>query len=204
MARKTFPRKREAHEIAADHWLAKHEAVTGCKVELPVPVEAIVEHTAGLSILWEPIPEPEDAMILGALSPRTKTIVLNETHLNLLSEVMGPERFTLAHELGHWVYDAENPDQLSLDIGGGGDDVFCYHREHKGLEETAQIREINANGFAAALLLPKSLLKGVDVGDVLKSFRSTAHSWGVSQTTLRIRLEKLGLIDDTDAAMLQM
>ena len=203
MARKTFPRKREVHEVAADNMLARHEASTGVAVQLPIPIEAIIEKTVGLSILYDKIPEPEDVMILGALSPKTRTIVLNETHLDLLGEVVGPERFTLAHELGHGIYDADNPDQLSLPIDAPGE-VFCYHRRHGGLEEDTQIREVNANGFAAALLLPKGLIKGADIEKVLRNFRDTARQWGVSQTTLRIRLEKLGLIDDTDAAMLQM
>jgi hypothetical protein len=33
---------------------------------------------------------------------------------------------------------------------------------------------------------------------VLADFRGTAHAWGVSQQTLRIKLERLGVLDDAD------
>ncbi len=101
MARKTYPRPESHHRVAADNVLARHVAKTGKPVELPIPVEMIIESTYGLTILSEPIPEPDGVTILGALFPIEKRIVINETHDRLFETVVGPERFTLAHELGH-------------------------------------------------------------------------------------------------------
>ena len=67
-----------------------------------MPVELIIEQTYRLEILWEDVSEPSDTVILGALAPRDRRIVLNLRHQALFEQYMGPERFTLAHELGHW------------------------------------------------------------------------------------------------------
>ena len=169
---------------------------------LPVPIELIIEQTYGLEILWDEIPEPPDSVILGALAPRERRIVLNLHHQNLFEQWLGPERFTLAHELAHWIYDAENPDQLSLGLDAQPAEQYCYHRESPGLSETLRIREMNANKLAANLLLPEDLVRRADIEEVLGDFRGTAARWEVSRTTLRIRLQDLGLIDEDDAAQI--
>ena len=126
-------------------------------------------------------------------------IVINTKHQDLLDRVIGPERFTLAHELAHWVYDAEDPNQLALQLDKvSPTEQYCYNREAAGLSEDGRLREMNANKLASHLLLPEHLVRGVDIDEVLDNFLATARSWGVSQQMLRIRLEALGLIDDTD------
>lgn len=204
MARKTHPRTEAHHRVAADNALARHASSTGAAIELPVPVELIVESTFGLSILWDEIDEPDDMMILGALHPSEHMIVMNTRHQDLFERVVGPERFTLAHELGHWIYDADDPAQMSLDFSDRQDEVYCYHREAGELPDQTRIREINANKFAACLLLPEHLVKAADIDDVIADFRETAARWGVSQRTLRIRMDGLGLLDDGDRMQLDM
>lgn len=205
MARETFPRRHHIHEVTADIVLQRHEAATGESVGLPLPIEDIIERTMGLTILYEKIEEPPGTMILGALSPSDRRIVLNERHLDLFEEVVGPEKFTLAHELGHWVYDADDPNQQSFDFTAPTNDVFCYHRDGaERLQDNARIREVNANGFASCLLMPKHLVSAANIGDILADFRGTAREWGVSQQALRIRLERLGLIDERDLHQLNL
>lgn len=202
MARKTFPRKDRAHHVVANEILMRHTQLTGQVIGLPVPIELIIEKTYGLEISWDVIEEPPGATILGALHPTDKRIVLNERHSRMFDRWVGPERFTLAHELAHWVYDADDPNQLALDLEASTTERFCYHRESRGLGDDVRIREINANKLAAHLLLPEHLVRQVRTGDVIANFRSTAARWGVSQQTLRIRLEDLGLIDEIDAETL--
>ncbi len=173
-------------------------------MELPVPIELIIEQTYGLEILWDTIPEPSGVTILGALAPHDRRIVLNVEHQHVFERWIGPERFTLAHELAHWVYDADNPDQLTLDFDAGGSEQFCYHRESPGLSEDLRIREVNANKLAAHLLLPEHLVRAADIDEVLGDFRAAAVRWQVSQTALRVRLSDLGLIDDLDVAQLEL
>lgn len=201
MARKVYPRKNESHDLVAAEILAKHELATGQAVTLPVPIEHIIELTYELQVVHDVIDEPSGSMILGALVPTTRTIIMNEAHEDLFSEVIGPERFTLGHELAHWVYDADNPDQLALDLTGSND-VFCYDRRSASESDSARIRETNANKLAASLLLPKRLMKEQDITDVVNRIGHYAALWGVSKQTLSIRLDSLGLIDDEDAAQL--
>lgn len=198
MARKTFPRSEDHHRVVARELLEKHAIKTDRPVDLPVPIELIIEETFGIEIVWDEIDEPPDTKILGALLPRGKRIVLNERHAAMFDRWVGPERFTLAHELAHWTYDADDPNQLTLDLQGEPPEQFCYHRESPRLAEDLRIRELNANKLAAHLLLPEHLIRAVDIDAVVGNFRQTAARWGVSQQTLRIRLEGLGLLDDDD------
>jgi hypothetical protein len=195
MAQRTFPRPDRIHAQITGEVLRKHAAGTGKPITLPVPIEAIVEQTYRLDVLHDEIEEPPGSMILGALSPADRTIVMNSRHEDLFESVVGPERFTYAHELAHWIYDADDPDQLTLDLDAPAHaEHYCYHRESPGLAEDLRIREVNANKFASHLLLPEALVRAADLTALLRDFRGTAHRWGVSQQCLRIRLEGLDLL----------
>ena len=113
MPRSTYPRPEHHHALTASDVLAKHAFVVGVQVTLPVPIELIIEQTYGLEILWEEIQESPGFIVLGKLQPRYRRILLNIRHHSMFEEWIGPERFTLAHELAHWIYDADNPDQLA-------------------------------------------------------------------------------------------
>lgn len=201
MAKKTYPRPNRHHAVTTSNILARHARETGTTTALPVPIDQIIEITYGLSLLWEELPERPDCMILGALVPQDRRIVLNMRHQNLFEGVIGPYQFTLAHELGHWIYDADDPDQLALGLDAPGEQ-FCYHRANNRLSEDLRIREMNANKFASHLLMPEHLLRAVPVDEILSDFRRTAAKWGVSQQALQIRLDALGLIDDSDRMQL--
>lgn len=202
MTRRTFPRREAVHSTVAAEVLARHARSADLPIGLPVPIELIIEQTYGLQILSDEIEEPAGSMILGALDPSQRLIILNSRHQAMFDQWIGPERFTLAHELAHWIYDAESPDQLSLDVEAEAQPVFCYHRESAALNEDLRVREVNANKLAANLLLPEHLVRQADIDWVLREFRTVAALWGVSQTTLRIRLETLELVDDFDLARL--
>lgn len=197
MARRTHPRRNDAHKLVAAEVLHRHAITTGVPIGLPVPIELIAEITYELSIEWDDIDEPPDQKILGALSPSTRTIVMNTRHLPMFERWVGPERFTLAHELAHWLYDAENPGQETLDLGSKNE-IFCRRDDTTKLDDTTKIREQNANALAAHILLPDDLVLAHDLDAVLADFRGTAYEWGISQQTLRIKLERLGVLDDAD------
>ena len=143
-------------------------------MSLPIPIELIIEQSYGLETLWDHIPEPPETIILGALAPRDRRILLNSRHEAMFERWMGPERFTLAHELAHWLYDADHPDQLALDLDWQPTEQYCYHRESPGLSEDLRIRELNANKLAAHLLLPEDLVRSASIVDVLHDFSGTA------------------------------
>lgn len=199
MAKLTFPRPDHLHAQVTGEVLRRHAGLAGKPITLPVPIEAIVEQTYRLDVLHDEIEEPPGSMILGALSPADRTITLNARHEDLFESVVGPERFTYAHELAHWIYDADDPDQLTLDFDAPAPaEQFCYHREAPGLEEDLRIREVNANKFASHLLLPEALVRASDLDAAFKDFRGTARRWGVSQQCLQYRLEALDLLTNEE------
>lgn len=134
-------------------------------------------------------PAPDDSLSGFVLRKDDKTgrplIAVNEVH----SEVR--RRFTVAHELGH----------LFLHQLGSGlhvDQTLIAFRNH--ISETAtDEREIEANQFAAELLMPTDWLKkeiqnaGVDLMNesLISNF---AKRYNVSIPAMSIRLAKLGVI----------
>jgi Zn-dependent peptidase ImmA (M78 family) len=56
------------------------------------------------------------------------------------------------------------------------------------------LREVNANKLASHLLLPDHLVLEVPTDAIINNLREQAAEWGVSQQTLRIRLETMGLL----------
>ena len=75
----------------ADALRARYHTAFG-DAELPVPVEAIAEDLLGLQV-----GESEDLAVSGMLLPLERQIWLKA------DEGAPRRRFTLAHELGHWV-----------------------------------------------------------------------------------------------------
>ena len=204
MARRTYPRSDHLHALTASSVLTRHASKVGAQVTLPVPIELIIEQTYGLDILWDEIQEPPGTIILGALAPCERRIVLNVRHEAMFERWIGPERFTLAHELAHWIYDANDPRQLSLDLDEQPTEQYCYHRKSPGLSEDSRIREVNANKLAAHLLLPENLVRSANINEALGDLSGTAKRWQVSHKALRIRLQDLGLIDDRDILQLNL
>ena len=194
MPRRTYPRPDYQHSQTASKVLARHAVKFGVQVDLPVPIEMIIERTYGLEILWDNIPAVPGEIILGALAPGDRQIVLNLRHASLFDRYIGPERFTLAHELAHWIYDADDPDQLAFDFPEKPEKVYCLPPDSPELTETQRIREVNANKLAAHLLLPEDLVRCEVAAGALNDFSGTASRWKVSRTMLEIRLEELGLI----------
>jgi len=190
-----YPRSNASHEATANRVLETHARSSGWTRSLPVPIEAIVQDTYAMLVHWGAVAEAPHERILGVLQPKAGMIVLNERHQDLLSDVVGPRRFTLAHELGHWIYDADRDSTLF------DHPVYCRRLAD---DDPRQVREVNANRLAAALLLPADLVRAAfgrpRSGPARPSRVSTvaelnarARTWGVSRQTLRIRLESLGL-----------
>jgi Zn-dependent peptidase ImmA (M78 family) len=192
VARRTWPRAQNQHEAAAAAVLRRYAASTGWVAKLPIPVEQIIERSFGLSVVCVPIAETPGGITLGDLLPEQRVIRLNEHHMSLFETCIGPEAFTLAHELGHWLYDATDPNQQELFTSSDSGRIFC-RRPDADLEEAANLREVNANKFASCLLMPADLL----VERLPARFASwselsnVAGELGVSRQAFEIRLQTL-------------
>jgi Zn-dependent peptidase ImmA (M78 family) len=99
------------------------------------------------------------------------------------------QRFTIAHELGHFILH-QNLSNIFIDSS------LVFFRNEEASEGTKK-QEIEANTFAAELLMPESILiekarnQPLDDDKVIKEL---AKNFGVSVQALTIRLTILGLI----------
>lgn len=146
------------------------------KVTAPVPVEEVAVRL-GVQVIPAP---PNDAGLFGAF-------VLREGRPFILyrsSDVPARKRFTIAHELGHFILHSHSGEDTAL---------FRDDRSSKG---TAP-KEIQANAFAAALLMPEWLVRERQPSPIPNSDDHTvdelAEAFKVSSQAMGIRLASLGL-----------
>lgn len=160
--------------------------------ELPVPVEKIVSNTFGLLVR-----EVEDMTAAPGLEDERSTNVSGllltgpgEIWVNA-SEARrwaGRKRFTICHELGHYVIHQEEVEAT----------VFCRRVEAveaEGGEDGPVVGlgielEMEADAFAAAMLMPRSLMteRRVALGDDVAAL---CQEFGASEKAMRYRLEAL-------------
>ena len=141
--------------------------------ELPVPVERIAEDLLGLAVT-----ERDDLAVSGMLLPAEREIYVNA------EDVPARRRFTLAHEVGHWVCQC---------LEGKGAPVMC--RAEDVSEGAGRSREREANVFAAELLMPEPALRAEFAGA-----NGLAERFGVSAEAMAWRLYNLGLAPEQPVA----
>jgi Zn-dependent peptidase ImmA (M78 family) len=105
---------------------------------IPIDIEKLAEKL-GLNIYKELLPED----ISGILDLRTLPIIMvnKEHHIHR-------QRFSIAHEIGHYVL--HKPKRIHVD-------KQTFYRNYKSSEGLDEI-EIDANRFAAAILMPTELV----------------------------------------------
>jgi Zn-dependent peptidase ImmA (M78 family) len=138
--------------------------------ELPVPVEAIAEDLCGLAV-----EEVANLDVSGMLVPAERSVYVNA------SEPEQRRRFTLAHELGHWICQC---------LEGTAAPIYC-RAEEVGLDPAVKALEREANVFAAELLMPEP-----EVRAAFSTVSELADRFSVSEEAMHWRLYNLGLVDD--------
>jgi Zn-dependent peptidase ImmA (M78 family) len=155
--------------------------------ELPIPVDKIANHY-NIEIQEEDFEGELSGVLIRSLDGNI--IGVNSKHHD------NRKRFTIAHELGHFIL--HKGDAIHIDRGFR----VNYRDEHSSL--AINLEEVEANAFAAALLMPEKKLKevirkklkeGIDLEDSTE-LKNLAKTFQVSQQSLLIRLMKLDLIDD--------
>jgi hypothetical protein len=161
----------------------------------PVPVETIADSHYGLLVreeeeLWT-LTGLVDVHISGLLLPAQR-----EIWVDALEAARAParRRFTIGHELGHWVLHCR-PGDPAAGI------VHCREetlREEAAVEEDTSgphlaslanypPRELDANQFAAAMLMPAGLVQA-ECERLGRDQRELATSFGVSEMAMERRL----------------
>jgi|SRR6188472_474447 len=147
-----------AHALRNDY----HAVFAG--EELPVPVDSIAEDLLGLAV------ETHDELeVSGMLLPAERRILVRG------NEPEARRRFTVAHELGHWVCQC---------LEGTVQPVYC-RAEEIGTDPQAKAIEREANIFAANLLMPEPAVRAA----------AGENRFGVSDEALHWRLYNLGLTE---------
>jgi len=153
---------------------------------LPVNLDAIADFL-GFTVLTKPLEEEYS----GFLAVAEKTIVVNSQH----SPVR--RRFTAAHEIGHYQLHRKKKPNLPAFI-----DRAVYFRRASGDDgnEVDRRMEMEANAFAAGLLMPECLLEeyldkhpDVDLGQTA-GIKQMADEFDVSRPAMEYRLRNLGFL----------
>ncbi len=103
------------------------------------------------------------------------------------------QRFTIAHEIGHYILHVK-PNQSRLFV-----DRFVAYRRDDEQNKGKDTEEIEANAFAAALLMPEALVRGeitkhgYDLDDE-EDVAELARRFNVSPMAMSYRLINLGLL----------
>jgi len=156
----------------------------------PVPVDDLIR-AQGVEITRKKFDDETSGLVY--VDPKTGLAVIG---LNV-SHSKTRQRFTLAHELGHFLLHNRGAGGLHVDEG----DFFVRFRDRHSADGFDK-EEREANAFAAELLMPscflerdiKKLTDGLSLSDDA-DVRRLANRYGVSLQALSIRLAKIGLLD---------
>lgn len=124
-------------------------------------------------------------------------ILFKDDEYNILINTSKPatrQNFTLGHELGHFfLHKQELQDDRAIIDGDESLDgpKILYRRDN---EEDDKRLEIEANNFAASLLMPTDLVRRA--WDATHSVQECARIFSVSVIAMSIRLTKLGLLPE--------
>jgi hypothetical protein len=150
--------------------------------EIPVPVESIAEDYLGLRI------EQAYMDCSGMLLPTERLIRINAAEGPRNEAPLRRFRFTIAHELGHWICHALE----------GADPAASYCRPIDLTEAADRSLEREANVFAAELLMPEPALRAG--WEELGSADALASRFDVSPSAMSWRLFSFGLLTERPAA----
>ena len=182
------PVGRARAEREAQNVLARHK-VGGAPVD---PYE-IAEHE-GIHVLLERLPLDTSSMLLREPSG-ARIICVNNGHSDTR------KRFSVAHELGHAVLHF-SPSPPSVSQAAVSRPLEVLFRDGLAGAGTDRV-EIDANTFAAALLMPELLIKhtlkeklqGFSYGRTDRVVKELATDFGVSEQAMSYRLINLEVID---------
>jgi Zn-dependent peptidase ImmA (M78 family) len=154
----------------------------------PVPIEALIRRQ-GIEIARKNLDDETSGFVYVDSTASSTVIGLNVKHSK------ARQRFTLAHELGHFVLHKTGGDHLHVD-----EKDFFFRFRDKHSQDGSDQQEREANTFAAELLMPRAFLEadlagikdGLSVSDE-KVIRAMATRYGVSLQALSFRLANLGL-----------
>lgn len=160
--------------------------------EAPVDVDWLAEQL-GFQVVYKFFDDVDLSGTVMKDADRLITIGINTLHAHVR------QRFSIAHEIGH----------AKLHFSSKGEDLIVdpparsvYNRDPRA-SLAEDVREIEANQFAASLLMPEDIVRKVGSG-MLKNRKSLkvealiealADKFDVSTQAMRFRLVNLGVLE---------
>lgn len=173
-------------EASANRLLSTHSIQNA-----PIDVVGIAS-ALGVTVHFEQLEDEVSGMLV--VKNDERHIIVNKGHHP------NRRRFTIAHELGHLMLHYKQGDEVYVDTK-----LVVYHRSGRNQDyshphaTTTPQQEREANSFASALLMPKSIVEqfvdsqGIDVFDEFDLAR-LAQAFDVSEQAMYIRLNTLKLV----------
>lgn len=161
---------------------AAQKVLKSAGYNIPVDVEGIIQ-SYGIAVRSQPMEDSMSSMLV--LRNGRAVIGVNQAHAPTR------QRFSLAHELGHFLLHGKLP-RVFLDEA-----TVFFRDEHAA--EGNDLEEIEANTFAAELLMPENVLRQMIRQNPFDAFderavQRLAAQFDVSVQALTIRLTRLRLI----------
>ena len=160
-----------------------------------IDIDYIIEFVYDLEITWQNIDGLDsNGIILAAIKPADKTIIMNESKKDLFIEKMGTMNFSKAHELGHWILHVAKQNSHEQITFLPTEVFHCRNMIRR------DPREVQADMFAASLLMPKDIVSNAinelkQKGYVkFHELYKMADDFEVSISALTNRVKKLGLL----------
>ncbi|MER3429016.1 MAG: ImmA/IrrE family metallo-endopeptidase [Pyrinomonas sp.] len=161
--------------------IAAERILRASGASVPVDIERIAR-AHSLEVIYRPMEETVSGMLV--IKEKRAIACINARHHP------HRRRFTLAHELGHYLLHGERV-RVFIDASP------IFFRDERASCGTDQ-REVEANRFAASLLMPEAALRemvGAGPFDLFddRAMQRLAAQFGVSPQAMAIRLAALGL-----------
>ena len=151
----------------------------------PFPYEKITDEKKDLHIILSETAEGISGATVYLKASNEFSIIINK------NKPKTRQNFTIAHELGHYFLHKEiiKSEEVLVDGDNSLDNNILFRLD---AAETSMV-ETEANNFAAALIMPESLVRKAweDLADI----EEMASVFKVSPSAMSIRLEKLGIIE---------
>lgn len=137
---------------------------------IPIDPKQLIDNIDDLQVVSENLPDNISGRINYDFNKNSYIITVNENHHP------NRQRFTIAHELGHYV------------LGHGSKEDVLYRNGDSDPDE------VEANAFAAEILMPKGVIRHLIFEQDITDIRILAKKLWVSDDAMYYRLRNLGLI----------
>ncbi len=173
----------------------------------PVPIEQIIDFTVDIPIIHDAIPAHGGSPVLAKLAVQGHpspdvAIYVNTDKRPFFDQHEGVEQFSLAHELGHYMLHIDRGSLYTLLLPDAEEQsiVLCRASSVEERDRNAWRKELQAERFAAYILMPQELLRKACAGINLCQWRDLYRlrdEFHVTITALTRRLNDLHLVTVT-------